>query len=158
MEEKDLEICALSTQVSLINLLIICLYRSPTGDFAYFLDQLDLVLCRLYKVSSNIVKCGDFNVNFLETTARVHKLESLMASFRLFSAITFPTRNSGSPHTVIDNIFIDTNKFNYSVQPVTKGLSDHDAQIIVLPDIKSVSKINFPCTPELLIVTLLRNS
>ena len=113
------------------------------GDFAYFLDQLELVLCRLYKVSSNIVICGDFNVNFLETTPRVHKLESLMASFRLFSTITFPTRNSDSSHTIIDNIFIDTNKFNYSVQPVTNSLLDHDAQIIVLPDIKSVSNNQF---------------
>ena len=139
VKEKDLEICALNIQISLINLLVICLYRSPMGDFAYFLDQLELVLCKLYKVSTNIVICGDFNVNFTETTSRVYKLESLMASFSLFSTITFPTRNSDSSHTIIDNIFIDTNKFNFFVQPLINGLSYHDAQIIVLPDIRSVS-------------------
>jgi hypothetical protein len=74
VKEKDLEICALSTQVSSINLLVLCVYRSPTGDFAYFMDQLELALCRLYKLSTNIVICGDFNVNFLESTPRVHKL------------------------------------------------------------------------------------
>ena len=144
VKEKDLKICALNIQISLINLLVICLYRSPMGGFAYFLDQMELVLCKLYKVSTNIVICGDFNVNFIETTSRVYKLESLMASFSLFSTITFPTRNSDSSHTIIDNIFIDTNKFNFFVQPLINGLSDHDAQIIVLPDIRSVSTNQVP--------------
>jgi hypothetical protein len=144
VKEKDFEICAVCTQVSAINLLVLCIYRSPSGDFAYFMDQLELVLCRLYKLSTNIVICGDFNVNFLESTPRVDTLNSLMASFGLFSVITFPTRNSGFSHTIIDSFFIDTNRFKSTAQPLINGLSDHDAQIVVLHDILSINTSQIP--------------
>ena len=68
VKEKDFEVCALNLQVASIHLLIICLYRSPTGDYTYFLNQLELVLNKLYRVSTNIIVCGDFNINFLKTT------------------------------------------------------------------------------------------
>jgi hypothetical protein len=58
VKEKDFEICALSTKVPSINLLVLCVYRSPTGDFAYFMDQLEQALCRLHKLSTNIVYVG----------------------------------------------------------------------------------------------------
>jgi hypothetical protein len=144
VKEKDFEICAVNTQVSAVNLLVLCIYRSPSGDFAYFMDQLELVLCRLYKLSTNIVTCGDFNVNFLESTPRVDTLSSLMASFGLCSVITFPTRNSGFSHTIIDNFFIDANRFKLTAQPLINGLSDHDAQIVMLHDIISTNTSQIP--------------
>ena len=143
VKEKDFEVCALNLQVASIHLLIICLYRSPTGDYTYFLNQLELVLNKLYRVSTNIILCGDFNINFLETTSRVTLLESLMASFSLFSTIKFPTRNYDNSHTLIDNIFIDINRFNFSVKPLINGLSDHDAQTIALSDIIVLLLNNF---------------
>jgi len=81
VKEKDFEVCATYLQVASIHLLIICLYRSPIGDYTYFLNQLELVLNRLYRASTNIILCGDFNVNFIETNTRVTLLESLMALF-----------------------------------------------------------------------------
>ena len=93
VKEKDFEVCALNLRVASTNLLIICLYRSPTGDYTYFLNQLELVLNKLHKVSTNIILCGDFNINFLENTSRITCLESLLASFNLYSTIKFPTRN-----------------------------------------------------------------
>ena len=62
MKAKDFGICAIKLQVTLTNLLVICFYRSPTGDFNYFLNQLELVLNQLYKVSTTIDLCGDFNI------------------------------------------------------------------------------------------------
>ena len=59
--EKDLEICALKLQAS-INLVVICIYRSPTGNFTYFLNQLELILNKIYNVSTNIILCDDFNL------------------------------------------------------------------------------------------------
>ena len=143
MKEKDFEICAIKLQVPLTNLLVICFYRSPMGDF-YFLNQLELVLNQLYKVSTDIVLCGDFNINFFETTSRVLFLQSLLASFGLFSTIKFPTKNFDNSHTLIDNIFIDTNRFSFSAKPLVTGLSDHDAQIIVLSDIMCSSPNKLP--------------
>jgi len=135
VKEKDFEVSALNLRVASINLLIICLYRSPTGDYTYFLNQLVLVLNKLYKVSTNIILCGDFNINFLESTSRIMLLESLLASYNLYSTIKFPTRNFINSHTLIDNIFININRFDFSATTLINGLSDHDAQIMALSDI-----------------------
>jgi hypothetical protein len=35
-KEKDLEICALKIDLHKTNLIIICIYRFPTGDYKYF--------------------------------------------------------------------------------------------------------------------------
>ena len=87
-------------------------------------------------MSANLVLCGDFNVNFLQSTPRVLLLESFLASFNLYKTVKFPTRNLNNPLTTIDNIFIDINKFNPSTKPFINGLSDHDAQTIMLSGIE----------------------
>ena len=121
-------------------------FLCPSGDFCYLTKQHELVLNKLYKVSTNIVLlCGDFNINFLEKSSRVILLESLLGSFSLDSTVKFPTRNVNNSHTLIDNVFIDKNRFCSSVHPLTNGLSDHDAQIVVLLDILySSHKQSFP--------------
>ena len=63
-------------------------------------------------------------------------LDSLITSYGLSSIVTFPTRIQGNSCTIIDNIFINTFKFNnFSVYPTINGLSDHDAQCLILHDI-----------------------
>jgi len=59
----------------------------------------------------------------------------MMASFNLFSSVKFLTRNVITSHTLIDNIFTDIKKFDFSTKPLVNGLSDHDAQFITLYDI-----------------------
>ena len=52
-----------------------------------------------------------------------------------YSTIDFPTRTNNTTSTAIDNVFI--NKFkheNYKVHSLINRLSDHDAQILRLPD------------------------
>ena len=104
-------------------LLVMCICRSPSGDFCYFIKQLELVLNKLYKVSTNTVLRGDFNINFLEKSSRVILLESLLASFSLDSTVKFPTRNVNNSHTLIDNIFIDKNRFYSLVHPLINPLN-----------------------------------
>ena len=55
-----------------------------------------------------------------------------MASFNLFSTVTFQTRIGANSSTLIDNIYIDINSHNFTVYPIINGLSGHDAQIIEL--------------------------
>jgi arginine deiminase len=51
--------------------------------------------------------------------------------------VDFPTRTSYCSSTAIDNIFIDKFKnTNFTIKPFPNGLSDHDAQILILHDIK----------------------
>jgi hypothetical protein len=36
-KEKDLELCGI--QVNSLNMCIVCIYRAPSGDFIYFLEN-----------------------------------------------------------------------------------------------------------------------
>ena len=65
-KEKDLEICASTIYLPSSSFIIICIYRSPAGNFRYFLNQLESALNKLYKISTNLILCGDFNINHLE--------------------------------------------------------------------------------------------
>ena len=58
---KDLEICALKLNISSNSFSIVCIYRSPTGNFFYFLHQLELIFTKMFKTSNEIILCGDFN-------------------------------------------------------------------------------------------------
>jgi len=129
-KEKDLEICALRISFPHENLIIICIYRSLIGNFKHFINQLEVILNNLYKVSIHLILCGDFNINHLEACNRTNQLRSLLASFNLFGTVTFPTRIATNSSTLIDNIYIDTNRYNFKVYPVINGLSNHDAQVM----------------------------
>lgn len=137
-KEKDLEICALKLNVQMNNFIIICIYRSPTGNYTYFLTQLEIILNDLYNTSSIFILCGDFNIDYKKDNYRKYSLESLLASFNFFSTVTFPTRISKHSSTQIDNIYVNTYEFDFTVYPVVNDLSDHDAQIIAFTEI---------CTP-----------
>jgi exonuclease III len=143
-KEKDLEICALKINLQQTNLIIICIYRSPTGDYKYFLKKLEVILNDLYKGTTKMILCGDFNINHLESNSRKNLLESLLSSFNLFSTITFPTRITISSSTLIDNIYIDINNYKFLVYPLINGLSDHDAQVMELTNIHNINpKIHY---------------
>jgi alpha-amylase/alpha-mannosidase (GH57 family) len=50
--------------------------------------------------------------------------------------VHFPTRVQNQSNTAIDSIFIDNYKFTkYTVSPIYNGLSDHDAQLLIISDI-----------------------
>ena len=53
----------------------------------------------------------------------------------------FPTRITDNTSTAIDNIFIDKTKNNdYTIEPVINSRSDHDAQVLVLHNIKIINQ------------------
>ena len=47
-KERDLEICALKIDLSPSYLIMVCIYRSPNGDFEYFINQLEAILNNIY--------------------------------------------------------------------------------------------------------------
>ena len=67
--EKDLEICGLKLQLPTHSQLILCVYRSPTGDLSCFLMQLEKLLIKLYKPLVPIILCGDSNINFADSSS-----------------------------------------------------------------------------------------
>ena len=47
------------------NILIMTVYRAPSGNFNLFLERLDDILKLFYRVGSKLILCGDINVNYL---------------------------------------------------------------------------------------------
>jgi hypothetical protein len=63
-------------------------------------------------------------------------MDMLLSSYNLSSTVNFPRVQNGSV-TAIDNIFIDVSIHDsYSIFPLCNGLSDHEAELIVLSDVK----------------------
>jgi hypothetical protein len=83
-----------------------------------------------------LVICGDFNIKFLNNTTHKQLLNSLLATYDLYSTVQFPTRIHNNSVSTIDNISINIVKYdNFIIYSLVNGMSDHDAQIIVLHDI-----------------------
>jgi hypothetical protein len=130
-KDKDFEVCATKIYFNTRHASIIAIYRSPTGNFDFFVTKLDIILRQVYTVTTEFIICGDINIDYLADSDRKHRLEALLRTYNLTSVVNFPTRTQNHSATAINNIFIDTSKMgDYSICPIINGLSDHDAQSI----------------------------
>ena len=130
---KDLEICAFKLHLLSCEICLITICRSLTGDFQYFIDNLDQILGSIYNTNIEKIICRDININYLIGSTHTQLLDSLLTSYGLSSTVQFPTRNQYKSQSAIDNIFINTFKFNsFTVYPIINDLSDHDAQCILI--------------------------
>ena len=130
--EDDLEMCAVKLHLPSYEIHIITIYRSPSRNFQYFRDNLAKVLSMIYSNPIETVTCGNININYLIDSTYKQLLDSLLASYGLCSTVQFPTRIQNNSHSAVDNIF-NTFKFsNFSLYPIINGLSDHDAQSIIM--------------------------
>jgi hypothetical protein len=93
------------------------------------------------KPKLNLSPVGDINVDFLTESHCKQCLIYLLTSFNLTSTVNFLARIQNGSSTTIDNVFINsTRKDHYSVKPMINELSDHDAQPIVINNIKHIVK------------------
>jgi hypothetical protein len=61
----------------------------------------------------------------------------MLQTYNLSSIVHFPTIIQNQSKMLIDNIFIDThNIINYTVGPLYNGLSDHDAPLLRVMNVK----------------------
>jgi hypothetical protein len=135
--EQDIETCALKIDLSATYVYIICIYRSPTGNYTNFIKGIDDILNQLYKPNIEIIICGDIIVNYLDENCNKRwQLDALFATYNLISTVRFPTRSLNGTASAIENIFIDiSHGGKYTLDPFINGLSDHDGQIIKLENI-----------------------
>jgi hypothetical protein len=121
-------------KVSGVTSCILTIYRSPSGNFQAFLTQFELTVNKTYNPNFYIIICGDFNVNY-HTDNEKKQLNSMLQSYHLINVVDFPTRIAIKNISLIDNIFIDVYKIHeYCLVPIYNGLSDHDAQLLILND------------------------
>jgi len=130
-KEKDSEVCGVRLTITPIQLIILAIYRSPSGNFTNFFKNLDSILNTWYSNKIEFVICGDININYLEKCKKRQQLDALLQTYNLIGTVSFPTRKSKASTTIIDNIFITRTK-NYIINPHINGFSDHEAQIIMI--------------------------
>jgi hypothetical protein len=75
-KEHDFEVCAVKLCFMSITYCIISIYRSPTGKIQHIINALDTVLNKLYSTSTNLILCGDLNINYLSNNNSKTQLES----------------------------------------------------------------------------------
>ncbi len=131
-KEKDLEVCGTERHLQYHKICIMAIYRAPSGDFQYFLNTVEEILNSFHNKFNDIILCGDININ----STFKQSMEIMVSFFALSDIITLPTRIHKESQTIIDSIFINIDKLNnYSIFPVINGLSDHDAQSLIIHDL-----------------------
>ena len=67
-KEKDFE---MSIVELLKDKIVLCIYRSPDGDFYMSLKNLEVVIQNVQLKKKKLILCGAWNINFLDDTVRV---------------------------------------------------------------------------------------
>ena len=91
-KDKELEASALQLDFLSIKVCIITVYRSPNGNFQYFIKGLDNIIKKIYKPDVQLIICGDININYLIESKEKQELNNILNSYNLESVINFPTR------------------------------------------------------------------
>jgi hypothetical protein len=131
-EEKTIELCAVQVESKDKHFIIICVYRAASGDFNLFLQLFDEALKSLYKPNVGFLMCGDLNIDCLSNN-RKQQFSILLNAYDMSHRVNFPTRFEKNHASAIDNIFVENSRLlGCMVFPSSNGLSDHDAQCIIL--------------------------
>jgi len=133
---QDIEVCVLKLKSTFINVCIMAVYKAPTGNFKLFLSGLDDIIKTLYKADLKLIIYGDLNIDYLTDNHKKRQLDAVFLTYNLSAIVYFPTRYQGYSSTAIYNIFKDTYKFiNHIAFPLRNGLSDHDAQLLIINNV-----------------------
>lgn len=129
-KSQEIECELASTYIEKLNLLIITVYRSPSGDpetmFSILEDTLMDVMTS-FNCQIQIVVTGDFNIHFEDPkNINTQKMINCMLGFDLHKKIYDITRPSSK--SCLDNIF--TNIQDVKSYVIPSHLSDHDAQVM----------------------------
>jgi exonuclease III len=89
-KEKDTEVCAVKLNIIPIQLIILPIYRSPSGNFPNFLKNLNSVLNIWYSNKTEFVICGDININYLGNCKKRQQLDALLQTYNLIGTVPFP--------------------------------------------------------------------
>jgi hypothetical protein len=135
--EKSLKIHAIKLNIRWTSLTVCCVCRSPSGNLNQFLKLLEGILKCLCQPSVTFLICGDLNTNVLVESLVEQKLKTKMKTFNLIPVVNIPTRIYNNKGTLIDSIFFENMKYNcILLYPLENGLSNHNAQILILENIK----------------------
>lgn len=128
--EKDIELCAV--HLPEIKMVVVAVYRSPTGSENIFFENLSIVLQKIminYR-DNNILVAGDYNIDVLKHSPNVERLLETMSQANLYGAFSEPSRITTGEGKCIDNIFLDIDATEFNTQTINLHIADHLGQII----------------------------
>ena len=140
-KEKDIEVCAVMLKITPIQLIILAIYRSLSGNFSNFLKNLDSITNTWHSIKVEFVICGGININHLENCNKRQQLDAPLQTYNLTGTVSFPTRKSKASSTAIENIFKTRTK-NYIINPHINGLSENEVQIIMIENTVLTNQTN----------------
>jgi len=84
-KEKDIGICAVKLRILPRTVIRITVYRSPTDNIAFILNNPEAALNQVFNNIVDIILCGDFNINYFNDNQNKQALNSLLTSYTLYS-------------------------------------------------------------------------
>jgi hypothetical protein len=136
--EMEFEICAVVLESARVVLLE--LYRSPSGSFDVFIERLEILLYRLERFKDyKVIICSDLNIDVRYKSMRSDIFLCVLRRFGFYCGNFSPTRGS----SCLDNIVCNLDSWCYSVDVHNPCLSDHfalsmslDACAITTPELE----------------------
>ena len=138
-EEKSFELSAI--ELVRYTIIVICIYRSPDGKIDTFFNKLEMIIQKLAGKHKTLILCGDWNINFLQTSPHTRELNNLLLQYNLKHTVNVPTRISKTTATLLGVVITNDKKYINSLRVMDLSLLDHYAQI------KSFSLPEFNNTP-----------
>jgi len=88
-----------------------------------------MIIQKLTGKHKTLILCGDWNINFLQTSPHTRELNNLLLRYNLKHTVNAPTRITKTIATLLD-VVINEKKCINALRVMDLGLSDHYAQII----------------------------
>ncbi|XP_044766826.1 uncharacterized protein LOC123322842 [Coccinella septempunctata] len=134
--EKEIEIAAIRLPV--LRVVLVALYRPPSGDYSTFLSALEFVLeeCLRSHGDDRVLLVGDFNIDFIRTSTEKTKLIETFNMYGMRYVFTEPSRVTKHSSTCIDNMITNISESDCKQETCEPFLSDHKAQILRIPTAK----------------------
>lgn len=122
--EKHFEICAV--KISMQDLIIMTLYRTPDGNLDIFFHQLETVLVFARRHAKNVMLYGDFNIEARGVDPVTTRFHNTLRTVGFYCSNFKPTRKEACIDNLITNIWPD----NFVLKVHNLPLSDHNGTLV----------------------------
>lgn len=112
---------------------IIAVYRSTSGEYNIFIDQMTKLLDYFVPKYKYVILCGDLNVDNLKDDNHAKTLRDLFLCYDLTPLIREPTRIVKDSKTGIDYVVTNITDDNNHCKVIPFPASDHTAQVFDWP-------------------------
>jgi exonuclease III len=100
--------------------------------FIYFLRNLEFVIQNLPSKRKKLILCGDWNINFMKESAKLHDIKNILLMYNLINIVMTPTTITENTKSLLDVIIINKENHINPAAVLDFGFSDHQAQILCI--------------------------